>query len=902
MMILEKQLIEKKYYETFLKDGERIHPVQALGEEYYKELGNEDTELAYIRFAQGEVYYQNKDFESAIFKWEQVENDLQDWAKKNIADSLFELGKLVDAEEKYKSITTESISLTIEILLQLFSLYIIKEEYPKADEIIKQAVKLAPDYPNVTSVAKVFYEKHQDWNSAVELAVTELIRTEAVYWADILKQYVEDNHLSAIEPNYFTQVLLSLYKVADERFKMLVVSFWENFRRKETYISWIETVNQVFSQIEVHPYESWHIVVHQYLDSYRELLAGTRFIKIFKHVMPIHLENWLKLSDSSESLFASSALLAWEQAFPSSINEQMIQYAEQLMYESGAYEEGLQDSLHLVDDIITWAEQKNVNISYKWKWYMQQLLDFNSHYVTILGMKSSGKEAILNTILGEMVENEPSSNITYFRDDTRTFAQQITDENEEDYVLSNNTIGNSIIDYHLPNRFLNRNNVVLIDMPTIQVEKEEGFNKLSFSDTILYVLHAHMPFTDQERDNLLYIEKIAPHTHIHFLVNKAEILLDNLEELKESIHSYFPNAAIIPFTKEGNISDIANCFINDYRGRDLLTERTGQLLRMIRNLLTYILRSRVEEEKAIAESITWNDELVVKLNGFINNVVALEKEKSINIFQSYKDIKDKISSLLSEQIPKILKESSNLVSIDSDFKELPKQLNDNMNERIQNYVNEHVMPIFVNQMLNWIHNTKEELITSQDYLDETKETFNTLYEQDRLILQCDFKVLDDWRRDVDRIMRRVRIDQMNIMLKYTTTQFVLTSTGRLFGGFERSKTMLSNQFKNYVEQKDYTEITDAVIRRFFAEFELFERGIEQDVALFYRDAIGELKRTVEETHIVIQQNRDTLNEMKANPETYHDPITLFEIQLRQQEMIWNVGKFPKAAETPVDSL
>lgn len=893
-MILDRQLIGKTYYETFLKDGEDIHPVQSLGEEYYRELGNEETELAYIRFAQGEVYYHNKDFESAIFKWEQVQNDLQDWANKNIADALFDLGKLSSAEEKYKSITSDSKSLTVEVLLQLFSLYMLQENDSKADEVIKQAVTIAPDYPNVTPLAKSFYETKEDWQSAVALAVHEMVRTESVEWADVLKRYTDDDHLSSIEPSYFSNALFTLFKVDDERYKKLIVSLWKNYRVKDSYLSWLETVNQIFLQIEVHPYESWHGVVNQFRDTYRELLSGTRYIRTFQPIMPNHLQNWLKLSDVSEALFAAAALLAWEQAVPNSMNDTVITDAQQLMYESNKYEHSLEDSVNLFNEVLSWAEQNGVFVSFKWKWHIQQLLDFNLQYVLLTGTQLSGKENVKDIVLGKIIGEQSSANVMYFRNDARTFAHLITDDGEEEYSSGTYEEKNLYIDSHFPSRFLNENKIVLIDMPSINDGEINPLNHALFADTMLFVLHAHLPFTDLERDFIMHTQEQAPHVHIQFLLNKAELLHDAnaLHEVKERIHMYFPDANVIPFSSQEDIKDITSCLVLDESKRDRVKERIGQLQRVIRNLLTYLLEKRVEAENLLVESINWNENMVVKLNGLINNVSSLEQEKNTVILQSYKSIKEKIAADLTEQIPAILKQCSKQVSINSDFRIIDKQLNDSMNEQIQNYVNDSVMPKFVNYMLDWINNCKEELTTSQQYLDETKETFNSLYEENRMMLCCDFKVLDDWKRDVDRIMRRVHIDHLNILLKFDPTLFTLKSIGNLFGRIDRSKSMLSNQYKKYVEQKDYTEIKDVVIRKFFAEFELFERALEQDVALFFREPIGELKRMVEETHIGIQQSRDELNEMKAKPEIYQDPITLFEVQLRQQEMMWNVGNFP----------
>ena len=82
-MTLEEVLIEKQYYKyTFMKEGVIDPPVRVLGEAYVIENQKEFSDLSFIRYAQGEVYFHNKDFESAIFKWENINNELEPWAKK----------------------------------------------------------------------------------------------------------------------------------------------------------------------------------------------------------------------------------------------------------------------------------------------------------------------------------------------------------------------------------------------------------------------------------------------------------------------------------------------------------------------------------------------------------------------------------------------------------------------------------------------------------------------------------------------------------------------------------------------------------------------------------------------------------------------------------------------------
>lgn len=74
---------------------------------------------------------------------------------KNIADAYFELNQLSFAENIYTSITTDNKILMTEIRLQLLSLYIEQNNFDSAG-VIKEAVSLNPDYPNVTKLPVPF--------------------------------------------------------------------------------------------------------------------------------------------------------------------------------------------------------------------------------------------------------------------------------------------------------------------------------------------------------------------------------------------------------------------------------------------------------------------------------------------------------------------------------------------------------------------------------------------------------------------------------------------------------------------------------------------------------------------------------------------------------------------------
>ncbi|MCS0542820.1 hypothetical protein NXY55_22860, partial [Aeromonas veronii] len=212
-MTSEHEFITKTYYQTFISENDTRHPVEILGEAYMAEQEKELYDLSYIRFAQGEIYFHYKDFEAAIYKWENISNDLEPWAKKNIADAYYELGLLSNAEEVYGSIISTNKILTSEVSLSLFSLYLEDNKIDAAYRVIQEAVESNPDYPNITTVAKHFYVEQEDWKNAIELAINETRRTEGLEWFDALINYCEAGHCSTFEPDTFVPVLRKLYEL-----------------------------------------------------------------------------------------------------------------------------------------------------------------------------------------------------------------------------------------------------------------------------------------------------------------------------------------------------------------------------------------------------------------------------------------------------------------------------------------------------------------------------------------------------------------------------------------------------------------------------------------------------------------------------------------------------------------
>ncbi|WP_028400548.1 dynamin family protein [Ectobacillus panaciterrae] len=920
-MTLEKLLIDKTFYETFMSEHETNHPIQVLGEAYFNETELESENLSNIRFGQGEMYYRYKDYEAAIFKWEKIKGELEPWAQKNIADSYFQLGLLSKAEEIYTSVTTESAALTAEIALQLFSLYLEQERIDHAFRVIKEAVSLNPDYPNVTPLARTFYEEQNDWESAIELAVNEVIRTESPSWIHILNSYINRGLTKTTNPDYFSQSLATVYKVDETHFREMIVSHWNSYKNTELYLPWLQAVNDLLVNIDLYTETSWDEISALYRQTYLSLINGQYFIKEFQGLIPNHLTNWLKVANRDDALFASAAVLAWEGVFPATVESLLLNNAEHLLYKYKGTENGLEGSLKLFEAVSAWAYKNEFPIGYKLQWQMEQLMDLQTNHLLVAGISGNGKSSFINSILGEQILGASTSNVVIFNDGTHTEIKEITDEGVQhleslDAFYDATAAGyetKAAVEFKLPSRFLNKNALTLIDTPgfTSQMEeKNETFQYLHYADSLLFVLNAHEPFTDRERNILLDIQEYAPNLSIHFLLNKMDAIHREdetnriVEDVRARIRPYFPDAIVFPYssayTSSQLLSELALFIQSTFGNRDLAEQRTSQVLSTVRNLLVYVMEKRIEVENSLIDSIQWNEDILVKLNGLINNVTALETEKINTITASYRNIKEEITKDFTKELPKLLKSCSGILDTDNDFRNIHTELNEEMNNRIQDYVTANALPKFTTFILDWIANIKEEFVQSQNYLDEMSETFNILYNEDKMKLECDFRVLDDWRRDIDRMIRRVRIDDMNILTRFTPAQFLLKSAGKLFGGLQQNKNMLYNQYTKYVENEDYTDAINSVIHMFFEQFVLFEKSLDEDINLFFRDPFGMLKQMVEETHLEIQENRDGLSEMRANPEVFQDPLKLFHLRLRQQEVIWNMRNVSQYVPTETE--
>lgn len=896
-MATEQQLIEKVFYETFLAGEKERDTVAVLGDAYFEEQKKDVSDLSAIRFAQGEVYFHYKDYETAVFKWESIRNELEPWAKKNIGDAYFELGWFPTAEDVYKSIQTDNLTLNTEVSLQLFSLYLEQGKTDLASQVIKETVILNPDYPNVTKLARAFFEEQRDGLSMVELAMNEAIRLQSVEWFDYLHRYIKDGYTEEMDPANFDYALLMLGRLDRERFEDMAASLWKEYIDGQFHASWILTINRVLTELEPEKIRSLSQLTQLYKESYFAFINGSYLIKDISTLVPSILTNWLKVADTANALSSAAAVVSWNEMFPGTLESSVIHEAERVLVEIENRRSGWEEAYALSNEVSNWAKKKGLQTSKPLSWFVNELKNKDTYRLLVVGTFESGKESVINSIVGANIlgEENISPVIFDYAEDEEIFEITETDvqkvEKMEE-VPSYRQKRSFHIKLH--SEFLRRHHLTLINAPTLN-GKGELLPYLHAADGILFILNAYSPFTSKEQEYLQRLRREMPGIPIHFLVNKMDSVYAEREMAqfvdgpREKIKHFEPKADVFAFSPHYNsleqINDFRQFFTANYSNKKLASEQTAKMLYFVREMISNLFMQRVEKERELVDAIKWNEEMLSKLNGAINQMDDISSQKMRTLTRSYQEIKEEIRAELTEMIPQILRQCSDIIKEDSNFGKIHVELNQEMNNRVETYLQNTIMPQYYRMIGEWIAKCAEELNAEQLSLNEMCESFNALYDEEKLQLQCDFQVLEYWQRDAERITSGINWEPIHIISRFNPAQLLLKSAGKIAGVLSQKNSMLYNKYKDFVETADYKEAVQTIISDFLKEFELFERNLNRDVKFFFKKPLSILQETVEESHANIEDNKALLEKMRENPEWYQDPLTLFELKLRQYEWL-----------------
>lgn len=882
-MSIEEKLKTKTYYQQFVDDNKNL--VKQLGELLLHELKQGIPDASAIRFAQGEVYYHYKDFEAAIYKWEQIANELTPWAKKNIGDAYLELEQIDLAEKTYRSIETDSIVLQMEVKFQLFNLYYQEKRLEEASQVIKEALELKPDYPNITKIARMFFEENDDWISAIELAKREGLRTESLVWFERLKSYIHSGYTTAIQPAYFTDVILILYTLDHGFFEQFVIALWESYQDTEYFTEWLFAINTIFLQMEIDEQQTFPNLARMYEKTYRSFsnldLTLEQLIPLISELLYV----WIRIAEGKQAMLPAAALFAWHDKVTESVAPEALQRAERVLFNETWDSEIAGQVEAIGQSLIDWGKNHQLVVDQRLLAIHDYLREHDSLNIAIAGMGRreffyqlfTEKDYVPTPLVPVLYQYGTNPVVHEFG---RNFSREI-DRTLDPQTDGIKTDGRFFVKT-IPHPVLENANVSLLDFPEVYSGEHEPL--IEAMDGVLYFLQENLDHFQDELLELKWLRKEYPDLVIHAVIAEEN---HAIPEYREDVQAVIGQGKLLTYE---NITDFYTFFelMGATNHEERKTTNLKKMIILMQRIIHDFLQQRVRAEHHLHESIQKKEDILQRLNGAHYQLTDLQTEIGERIANAFSLIQTDLEKEIAEQLPKVLQETAKEIPDTIDPARLHVDVNKKMNEKIKHYLNGAILEKLSTRAQDWLILASEELEQGRSFLEEIENGFNRMLGEERLQLTCDFKVLDDWQRDITRFTTKSVIQEENILLRYTPGQMLLKGAGKVLGNFAKGKPFVIQQYKNFIASEDYHHVVERVTEQFFTLFTLMEQGLTRDVALFFQDALQAIKRLINELKQEVSTERTELESLRENPQKFRDPLTLFEIQLLENRYLLEV--------------
>src|SRR5690606_26763311 len=123
-------------------------------------------------------------------------------------------------------------------------------------------------------------------------------------------------------------------------------------------------------------------------------------------------------------------------------------------------------------------------------------------------------------------------------------------------------------------------------------------------------------------------------------------------------------------------------------------DRTKKLLDSMKHFIPFLLDKGRELENHLIENIERNDEIAEILYQAILQLHDLQEEKVNAMKNNYRLIIKELRTEIQSKIPTLLKDCSNLVTIESDFENIHVILNEEMNRRMVKFIEKNIYQLF----------------------------------------------------------------------------------------------------------------------------------------------------------------------------------------------------------------
>lgn len=905
---LEQLLTNKQFYQSLTEGENQLQTVTTLSSKLNGSAAGEKDD---IRFAQAELYAQIEDYETAIFKWENVKKaELSGWALKNMGD-IYQLMDLVDkAEASYLAVCLPAPILKMETLLSLFELYEKAGDSKKAHRVMNDLVSTNFSYKNVTDLALKFFEQINEYISATELIVNQLEKRYEEKYIKLIYKYLQETQDSMIPPSsVFSRLIYLLFEEESDELARMYHVLTEYYTESPYFLDWFDCLFAANKKTGFHLSRFLSDeLAETFYQSINSLLNGTYAPSEIKHIFELQLPKYYQhCSEAAIKNSIAAMLQAWEQVFPGTINLSLIKNATFPSEKTDHIEQVSAFFLALKE----WISSLELDgDSFNEWWLNYWLLDRNKK-VMIAGNFNNGKSSFINSILGDEIVlpgGVPTTSVVNIiqygpqqclLELNETSIKEVAIENLQSKTTINHaddsSLSGNLIALQVQANSLKTNMVTLVDTPGFNDQNNENptYQYLHLADELLLVLSSETPFTKKEKG---YLEKIVSTQHdlpIRFVLNKADYMDEDereeiIEDLERKLAKHFhENVVIYPY------SSLYPDMEEQQNLRNYFSQQEPS-----------IFEKRIKEAIPYFYGLLKNIPVLIKAKEHkINNTVLLRKKE----IEDLKELKRKVdrykNAVISQAVHNYIKdvitetyEESKPYTLNG-LKQFSAKLDPNTLENAHLYLDREIndwlefnlrqtiIPLIYHRFENWLQKQKFtlNLINAdlrQFHLD-VEDILNSTQEK-RTPIPKDI-IIDNFKNHF-RTSANISYQQIDILKKFNPFQTILKGVGRLLGGKSHSATLKIEQYRNFLETKAYDEAASQYLYNITKTLGSFESLLRNELNEVFQDLEKYIDDEIDFSTGEMMKHAQQLKDFKDQKETYIENAKTFEVKIRQMEI------------------
>ncbi|CAM3832065.1 tetratricopeptide repeat protein [Alkalicoccus chagannorensis] len=353
-----------------------------------------------------------------------------------------------------------------------------------------------------------------------------------------------------------------------------------------------------------------------------------------------------------------------------------------------------------------------------------------------------------------------------------------------------------------------------------------------------------------------------------------------LEQLRRDLRGIPDVDALLQQQKDVTFDRVS--WLEDLRQNEEKAAVTaGQLSRAVENLLSRLEEQQVTVQSQLESSISFYEHMLTRFESFAH-VLSQEKEaRKSSILETYQTMKQMQKEQFESNVPSLIKAADDVLDEEKSVKTLHDDLNAAMNLRLRSFVHEELFPVFRKSVQHWLRTTEKELQEADASMREESTSLNDDIGEEAVRLGLDLQLVNDWKRDLTRMINRTDLPEENIMSRLEPKQILSRTVGKLFGDMQQSRSFVLQQYRRYLEEDDFSDISETLSYKLFFEFDLFERAVEADVESAYTDVQADLDELTETYRTHLEHTKKELAEVQQHPEYFFDPLKIFDMRQKQ---------------------